>query len=291
VLEKAFKLAEAVENEISASNPEGVVSRVSRAKADEALELNDDAFYMLREGLRFSRISEGAYDVTSGGLKALWAKAKTNGEPPARPEIESELSRGDYKNLELDEYGKRLKAGKEGIALNLESIARAYALDKVSGYLDRNEIRSAVVTFGGNLRMLGLSPGSATWKVGVEHPREVEEYAVMLELGEGRSISTTGDYESFFLYKGKRYPHIFSGKTGSPPDNRIASVTVISKNAVFSGLLSEVLFVLGFERGLELIESLKEENAGAILIEERSENQFVLASSEGSQNYIKDIRL
>ena len=291
VLEKAFKSAEAVENEISDSNPEGVVSRILRAKAGDTIELSEDAFYMLKEGLRVSRLSEGAYDVTSGGLKALWRKAKEAGEPPAKSQIESELSGVGYKNLQLDDYGKRLKVERDGIKLDLESLARAYALDKVVAYLDRSEVHSAVITFGGNMRILGLSPGSAYWKIGIEHPRKVEEYAVILELDEGHAISTAGDYESFFLYKGRRYPHVVSGRTGSPPDNRVASVTIIAKNAVLSSLLSEALFVLGPENGLELVESLKEENPGAIVIEQRSDDQFVLASSEGSQNYIKGVRL
>ena len=139
--------------------------------------------------------------------------------------------------------------------------------------------------------MLGLSPGSATWKVGVEHPRKVEEHAVLLELNEGRAVSTAGDYESFFLYKGKRYPHLFDANTGYPPQNRVASVTVIAKDATLSNVLSEALFVLGPERGFELIESMTEEGAGAIYIEERSDKEFILASSDGTQPYIREIRV
>ncbi len=291
VLEKAFRMAEAIENEVTEKNPESVPSRVARSKAGEAVPLNNDAFQIVKEGLRLSRLTEGAFDITSGGLREAWRKAKEEGEPPQSKAIGAILPSVRYEDIRLDEYGKKLVVEREGVRLDLETVARGYLLDRVAAHLDRNEVRSAVITFGGNLFMLGLSPGSAYWKVGVEHPRKVEEHAVLLELNEGRAVSTAGDYENFFLYKGKRYPHLFDANTGFPPKNRVASVTVIAKDAILSSVLSEALFVIGPERGFELIETMTEQGAGAIYIEERSDKDFILASSEGSQPYIREIRV
>jgi thiamine biosynthesis lipoprotein len=291
VLEKAFLMAGEIEKEVSPDDPESVPSRVSRAKSGEAVELNEDMFRIVKEGIRFSRLTEGAVDITSGGLRQLWRKAKEQGEPPSEKAVKEALPSVRYEDIRLDEYGKKLVVERAGLQLDLGSVARGYLLDKVAGFLDRNEVRSAVISYGGNILMVGLSPGSAYWKVGIEHPRKVEEHAVLLELSEGRAISTVGDYESFFLYKSKRYPHLFNANTGYPAQNRVSSVTVIAKDATISNVLSEALFVMGPERGFELIEKMTEEAPGAIYIEERSEKDFTLAGSDGVQPFIKDIRL
>ncbi len=291
VMDKAFEWVESLENKTSNHHDESLASRIQRAKKGDTFDLDDDTYTILKESLRVSRLSDGAIDITAGPLRKIWKEAKEKGEPPLNKAMESVLPKIGYQSIVLDDFNRRLTLQRDGIELDWEGAARAYALDQVARHLREHEVYSAVVRFGESIRLVGRSPEGRTWRVGIEHPRKVADYAAILEPEVERAFSTAGDYQSFFIYKGKRYSHIFDPKTGAPLDNHMASVTIITEKALLAHLVSNAFFVLGPEKGFNLVEALKEDGVEAVCIEEKSTEQFILGGSEGTHALMTEINV
>lgn len=291
VLDESFSVAEDIARKTSAFEPEGLAYQVAHANEGDALPLEADLFSILKDAFEIMRLSEGAFDITDEPLKAAWRAAKEKAELPDPAALTSLLPTVGISRLSLDTQNQKLVVNKAGTHIDLKGLARAYALDKIARFLKDNGIRSAVVNNGESIRFIGLSSEGRNWRMGIEHPRKPDEYAAVLELPEGFSITTTGDYLDFVMVDGKRYPMQPDPHTGQRPANAIAGVTVIAKKTSLSFATATAFFVLGPEKGHELVEKLKSEEIEAVCVEEPSPDKFVLTVSEGVQSYLRDIRV
>lgn len=279
VIEKAFALIQEI------------MDRMDVRPSGETVTLDPDTMRMLSDALRFSGASEGAYDVASGALTELWAKAKENAEPPSDAEIAAARAVSGASHVETDAVASRLTVKAAGLKFDLRDVARGYAMDRAAEQLKKNGIRSAVIQNEGTVLCVGLSPSGRTWRLAVEHPRTVDQYAAVLEIPEEIAVTTVGDHDNFFIYKNRRYPLIVDPRTGRVPEQPIASVTLISPSAALSNVAAKAFFVLGPEKGFEMVERLKDEKIEAICLEEDRAGRFSLATSEAARAYLKDISL
>lgn len=291
LIEDAFKRAQAIEAKVSVNGEGSVVAQINRAGKGAAIPLDEDTFYLIKKGVEVSRLSNGAFDITAEPLHKLWAAAKDKSEPPAEEAVKPALSRVGYEAILLDNAAMTVTFKTEGVQINLDILAKGYILDQVTAYLKDHNVRSAILDFGGSVRLIGLSSEGRAWRVGLEHPRDVNGYAAVLELEDEKALFSSNDYDRFFLFKGKRYPDLFDPRTGYPRDNHVTSVTVIGTNATFASALSAAFFVLGPEEGFEMIEGLTDQHIEAICVEENPAGKFVLSGSEGAQNMIREIGL
>lgn len=291
LVDKAFEIIEDVSNKMASQNEQSVVWKINHSAIGQAVPLDDDTLFVIRECLRISGISEGHFDITDEPLRQLWAAAKAKSEPPSPAAIQAVLPTVGHENIVLNTDSKTLTLKTKDTRINIDEPAQGYAADKALLYLKNQGVASAMVKTGDSIRWIGLAQESRYWRFGIDHPRKVDEYAARLELETERAISGTGDYEDFFMYKGKRYPLVIDPKTGSPPANKVAGVTVIAENAAFASLLSRLFFVLGPEKSYEFIDRYKEEGIEAVFIEEAPGGSLVLSSSEGLHNNLKDMDL
>ena len=212
---------------------------------------------MVRESLKYYRLSEGAFDITVGPVVSIWkekigeAENKTRGLTlPTESQIKKAVSLVGSDKISLDDNTSSIIFAQSGMSIDLGAIAKGYAVDKAVRRLKELGVRSALVNAGGNVYCLGKK-GSRKWRIGVRHPRKGAEIAYYLDL-ENQGAATSGDYEQFFILDKKRYSHIINPKTGRPVDNNISSVTIIAPDAATSDGLSTTVFVLGKEKGLTL---------------------------------------
>lgn len=290
-VEQTFALIGDLDGKLSSFKESSVIARINQTAPGQIFKLDDDTLYVLSMALDVARMSGGAFDITVWPLKKLWMQAKEKSEPSGEIAVKAALSQVGYSAISLDPITKNLTLKKPGIQIDLGGIGKGYALDRAANFLSEHGVRSAIINGGGNLKFIGLSQEGTSWRVGIEHPRKVDAYAAVLELPESVSVSTSGDYEDFFIYKGKRYSHIFDPRTGAQPDNHIVSVTVIAKNATLADALSTAFFVMGPEKGFPMIESFKDEKVDALCIEEGADGKLNLSASEGIQASLKDITL
>ena len=250
----AFEEIKKIETIANIFNPD---SEISRLNAAGKIQASRDLFNMVRESLKYYRLSEGAFDITVGPVVSIWkekimeAENKTRGLTlPTESQIKKAVSLVGSDKISLDESASSIRFTQSGMSIDLGAIAKGYAVDKAVRRLKELGVRSALVNAGGNVYCLGKK-GSRKWRIGVRHPRKAAEIVYYLDL-ENQGAATSGDYEQFFILDKKRYSHIINPKTGWPVDNNISSVTIIAPDAATSDGLSTTVFVLGKEKGLTL---------------------------------------
>ncbi|WP_448522893.1 FAD:protein FMN transferase [Pseudothermotoga sp.] len=240
-----FNELERVYKKYNPNDPSSVVSKINNS--NDWIDIDEETFVLLDAAVRFSRLTDGAFDPTLGELIRLWGFDKIAEKPPSRvpttQEIGEALKRSGIDKLELDFQRRRVRLI-DGAKLDLGGIAKGYALDRayqVAKEVDKD--CTGFVEAGGDIRILGPKFGSRPWVVGVRDPRKSDSVIAYLYLTSG-AVATSGDYERYFEFEGVRYHHILDPKTGFPSRGAI-SVTVVADNAVTADALSTAGFVMG----------------------------------------------
>ena len=230
------------------------VWRINHAKG-QPTEVSEDTVRILQCAQEISEKSGGAFDVTIAPVSTLWNFTQ---DPPVLPDAD-ELARAallvDYTRIQLDGNTVTLP---EGMMIDLGGIAKGYIADRVKNYLAERGVRNAILSFGGNIVAIGSGkPDGTPWKVGIQDIDKPTGEHMLVSLNRGGSTVTSGTYERGFDLDGVRYHHLLSSETGWPVQNELASVTIFSESSMEGDALSTAAFVLGTEKGLELIESLE----------------------------------
>lgn len=289
LVSNAFKIVTDLENKLSSFKDSSIIAEINRAKAGEVFELDEDTFEVLQKSLWTAEVSGGAYDITLWPLKTLWKNAKVSATIPSSQAVESALPKVGYQYILLDASTRKASLSKEGVQIDLGGIGKGYAVEKAAVYLAKNGVSSGIVNAGGNLRLIGDPPTNAGWRIGIEHPRNLEGYAATLLVDKDLAISTSGDYQDFFYHKNRRYSHILDPRTGFPVTNGIVSVTIIAKDAFTADALDTAFFVMGPEKGFEMIERLKDQGVEAIVVQELPNGKLSLAGSFGAMSLVQEV--
>lgn len=276
VLEDALKECGRYEQLLSKTIEGSDVWRINHA-GGEPVEVDPVTAEVIREALAISSVSEGAFDVTIAPASALWDfKAETPALPDA-DELAEAASRTDWRKVQMEGNTVTLPAG---MMIDLGGIAKGYIGDAVRAYLENRGITSAVLSFGGNIVTIGTKPDGKPWKIGVQDiDRPTGEYMLVVESSGGCAV-TSGIYERGFEIDGVRYHHLLEPATGWPVQNSLASVTILTDSSARADGLSTAAFVLGEEKGMALIEELKDTEAIFI-----RRDRTVLYSS-GAEKYL-----
>jgi thiamine biosynthesis lipoprotein len=225
------------------------ISRVNREAASHPVSISQELFDLIARALELARVSAGAFDITYESVGYLYDfRTSTR---PSQSEIEARLESINYRYVSLDAATQTIAFSRLGVRINLGGIAKGYAVEHAASLLRAAGIEHAMLTAGGDTRVMGDRRGRP-WIVGIRHPRLADEVVTRMPL-QDEAISTSGDYERFFEEDGRRYHHILNPVTGEPAQG-ILSVTVIGPDATLTDGLSTTVFVLGRERGLALIE-------------------------------------
>jgi thiamine biosynthesis lipoprotein len=227
------------------------ISYINREAAHGWVDAGEELFGLVARSLEISAMTDGAFDITYDSVGQFYDfRAR---QRPGAAEIDAALDAIDYRLVETDDARHALHFRREGVRINLGGIAKGYAVERGVQILREHGIRSARVTAGGDTRLLGSRRGQP-WIIGVRDPDREGEVSIRLPL-EDEAISTSGDYERFFIEGGTRYHHILSPATGVPAEG-VRSATVVGPDAVTTDALSTSVFVMGVDAGLRLIARL-----------------------------------
>ena len=234
-----------IEGLLSRYQPGSVLVRLAESGGGEV----DKAIYhVLGQALEIASASGGAYDPTVGELSLLWQRAREKEELPEREEILKALEGVGWQQVKLIPPNKVMLP--PGLQLDLGGAAKGYAVDRALEVLKGQGIERALVNAGGQIGILGEAP-RGLWRVGVKDPREAGLLTV-LEVKEG-AVSTSGDYQRFFISGGRRYHHLVDPTTGYPAWD-CQSATVVAETGLLADLLSTACFIMGPEMGMALVE-------------------------------------
>ncbi|NSW90832.1 MAG: FAD:protein FMN transferase [Firmicutes bacterium] len=268
-----------IERKMTVNSPDSEVNALNKMAGKGAVSLSQDTIYVLSKAKEYSQLSSGAFDPTVGPLIKAWGISTDKQRVPEEKEIKDLLLLVNYKDLFIDEENLKAKLGRTGQSIDLGGIAKGYAGDEAIKIYKKHGIKSAYINLGGNVVTLGKKPDGTPWKIGIQHPRDVTgKYIGIVEVSD-KAVITSGDYERYFEANGKRYHHILDPKTGYPSDSGLISATIITDLSIKGDALSTAVFVLGLEKGMELVESL--EGVEGIFIT-RDKNIYVSSGLRGN---------
>ncbi|GAA0736186.1 FAD:protein FMN transferase [Clostridium oceanicum] len=280
IFDNCFSILKNIENKMSVNISSSEISKINKKSNNLEIKVSPETFYVIKKGKDYSKLSKGNFDISIGPLVNLWAINSDNPKVPSKQEIQEALSTISYNDILLNESKNTVKLKKQNMKIDLGGIAKGYAADKLTKYLEKEGIKSAILDLGGNIYALGNNSKDKPWKIGVQAPLEKRgEYLGILNIS-NKSIVTSGIYERNFIKNNKTYHHILSPFTGYPVENSLISTTIVSNKSIDGDALSTAIFSLGIEDGLKLVESI--ENIDAILVNDKKE---VFTTSGFKENF------
>jgi FAD:protein FMN transferase len=254
-IEDAFLKIEDIEKKVNFHSPASDIALINKSAGITEVKVSPDTITLVNNALFVSEKTRGAFDITIGPVMQLY-----NFFTQQKPEdltLNNTLPLVNYRDVLININNSTVHLRKRGMLIDPGGIAKGYAADRATETLRQQGIVSGIVAIAGDIRAFGTKPDGKPWKVGIRNPRAKgpeDDIMATMELTDA-AISTSGDYERFFISNGKRYHHILSPKTGRPAD-LCRSVTVIAPEGYLADSFSTGIFILGPEKGLELLETL-----------------------------------
>lgn len=247
IFSKAFSEIRKCDQILSDYRSDSELSKILDEAYSHPVYVSEDFFKVTKKSLYFSKITNGKFDITVRPLISLWGFKNKDFKIPSIKEIESVKSYIGYKNILLDEINKTIFIKNTRTKLDFGAIGKGYAIDKAVKALKESGIKSAFIDSLSNQHYLGSPPGQDFWIVGIKNPRNTDKIIKYLKIKD-KAISTSGDYEQFFIQDGKRYSHIINPLTGYPIKNLISSTIVSDNGADADSLSTSVLLLKNIER-------------------------------------------
>lgn len=251
LIEDVFDEAARIDELMSTYKETSRISEVNREADKRPVYAGNELFGLVQRAQDISVLTRGAFDITYDSVGRHYdfrARLRPDAET-----VEKEKALIDYRLVELDDTAQTVRFVKPGVRINLGGIAKGYVVERGVDILRHAGVTNAIVTAGGDSRMLGDRRGRP-FMIGIRDPREDGKVAMSVPL-EDEAVSTSGDYERYFDEDGVRYHHIIAPATGAPAAD-VHSATVFGPDAVMTDALSTSVFVMGVDLGLRLIAGL-----------------------------------
>jgi len=250
-VEEAFSEVSRLEQMMSNFIETSELSRINQQAGKAPVSVSRELYSVIRRADDFSRLTDGAFDITFASVGKLWNFR--SGIVPSREAVAQQLPFVDFRKIRYNDQVPAVFLPDPHMEIGLGGIGKGYAVDRAMAVLTRHGIRNAIIMAGGDTLIKGKK-GNDLWQVGLRDPDKKNSLLAVLPL-EDQAISTSGDYERFFIKDGVRYHHILDTRTGYPAEH-CRSVTILAKDATTSDALATGVFVLGPDRGMALVERL-----------------------------------
>ena len=246
------------------------------------VQISPELYSLINMAQEIHEQSDGAYDVTVGALVGLWGFGPT--QRPVRVPDDDAINRisADVGFGQLHLLSDGLKKP-QGLAIDLSSIAKGYAVDQLSELLTTHGREHFMVEIGGEIRAHGLSPRGTLWRIGIERPESGHRIPFTSLSISGMAVATSGDYRNYFEDGGKRYSHIIDPRTGYPVEHRLVSATVLHPSAAMADGYATAITVMGDESGL----AMAERQRLPVLLIIRQNDSFEAVSSTAFQHFVR----
>jgi FAD:protein FMN transferase len=252
-----FKEFDRLDGLLSVWKPTSDVSRINAAAGQGKVPVSWETMEVLETAMDVGERTHGTFDVTFGALTDIWKfDHDQDGSVPTQEQIAARLPLIDFHQIVRDEKTRTPTAflARPGMRIHLGGIGKGFAVDRGVAILRDRGLRDFMIQAGGDLYVAGAK-GDQPWKLGIADPRAADgpPFAT-IELTD-KTLSTSGDYERFFVKDGVRYHHILDVRTGQPA-RLTRSVTLVTSKAVLADAYAKGVFILGPKEGMALIERL-----------------------------------
>ncbi|RKE04260.1 FAD:protein FMN transferase [Marinifilum flexuosum] len=269
-----------IEKLISSWDSDSQTSAIVRNAGIKSVQVDRELFNLIRRCKKISHLTHGAFDISYASMDKIWKFDGSMMQMPDSASVAKSVSKINYKDIILDNANTNVFLKKKGMKIGFGAIGKGYAANKALEIMSKMGLDGALVNASGDLITWGRDEDGKDWKIGISNPKEKDQIFSWLSIGE-TAVVTSGNYEKFVTFNGKRYSHIIDPRTGYPVSG-LSSVTIICPNAELADALATSIFVLGAKSGLQLINKLN--GIECILV---TDDQKMLTSSNLKLEYHK----
>lgn len=256
-LKKAVEEISRIEALLSTYQETSETNLINKNAGLKPVKVSDEVFSLIKRSKKISEITDGTFDITYGSIdQRFWNFDTEMTELPDEVLARKSIALIDYRNIILNTEEKTVFLKNKGMRIGFGGIGKGYAAEKTKNLLKNLGVKAGIINASGDLSCWGIPENGKPWTIGIAHPDFSDLPFSTLEVTD-LSVATSGNYEKFVMIDGKRYSHTINPKTGFPVHG-IKSVTVISPNAEISDALATPITILGTEKGLALINQLKD---------------------------------
>ena len=261
VLDGCEKLCKKYDSMFSNKIEDSEISRINSAGGNP-VEVSKETIKLIKKGIYYSEMSDGVFDITIAPVSNLWDFKAETPLVPSPEAIAEAVSHVNYENIIIRDNTVKLTDPHAGI--DLGAIAKGYIADRIKDYLEEEGVRHAMINLGGNVLAMGSKLDGSDYNIGIQEPfDETGEPITSVKISD-KSVVTSGIYQRYFKADGKIYHHILDPNTGYPCENNLYSVTILTDSSLTADALSTTCFLLGYDRGMKLINQL--DNVDAVFI-------------------------
>jgi thiamine biosynthesis lipoprotein len=245
-----------IENLISDWKPDSQVSQVNQNAGIKPIKVDREVFELTKRAIQFSEATKGGFDVSFAAMDRIWKFDGSMTEMPSAEAIKKSVEKVGYKNIILDSVQSTIFLKLSGMKIGFGALGEGYATDKCRNIMLAKGIKAGIVNGSGDMTAWGKQPNGKDWNIGMTNPFHPDTLFAVVPLNNG-AVTTSGSYEKFVVFNGKRYSHIINPATGYPATG-LCSVSVFGPNAETANGLSTSLMVLGQKEGLILLKKYPE---------------------------------
>lgn len=245
-----------IENLISDWKSDSQVSEVNQNAGIKPIKVEREVFELTKKAIHFSEITNGAFDISFAAMDRIWKFDGSMTAMPSDEAIKKSVEKVGYKNIILDSVESTIFLKLKGMKIGFGALGEGYAADKSRDLMLSKGITAGIVNASGDMIAWGKQPDGKPWNIGITNPFDTEKLVSVIPINNG-AVTTSGSYEKFVVFNGKRYSHIINPSTGYPSTG-LCSVTVFGPSAEMANGFSTSLMVLGKKEGLILISKYRQ---------------------------------
>ncbi len=254
-----------IEKLISSWDSKSQTSEIIRNAGIKPVRVSNELFRLIERSLAISKLTDGAFDISYASMDKIWKFDGSMTKMPSEEKIKASVLKVGYQNIILDKEKQTVFLKLKGMKIGFGGIGKGYAADKAKKLLISKGVVAGIINASGDMNTWGKQPNGDDWKVAITNPLNKNKAFALLPIS-NRAVVTSGNYEKYVVFQGKRYTHIINPKTGYP-SNGIISATVFAPSAELADALATSIFVMGKEVGLNRIDQLP--NIECIIIDDK----------------------
>ena len=243
-----------IEKLISSWDVNSQTSEINRNAGIKPVKVDAELFQLIERSIGISKLTDGAFDISYASMDNIWKFDGSMEQMPSSAEITASVEKVGFQNIILNKENSTVFLKLKGMKIGFGAIGKGYAADKAKDLLISKGVLSGIINASGDMNTWGKQPNGKEWKVAITNPMDKNKVFALLPICNG-AVVTSGNYEKYVKFNGKRFSHIIDPRTGYPSSG-IISVTVFAPKAELADALATSVFVMGQEAGLDRINQL-----------------------------------
>jgi thiamine biosynthesis lipoprotein len=227
------------------------ISEVNRMAGIAPVKVDPEVFALTERALCLSKLTKGGFDISFAAMDRIWKFDGSMEEMPSPEAVKKSVEKVGYKNIILDKKNSTIYLKKKGMKIGFGALGEGYATDRCRDMMLARGIPAGIVNGSGDMSTWGKQPDGTDWMIGITNPVNKDSLFAVVPLKQS-AVVTSGSYEKFVEFDGKRYSHIINPATGYPSTG-LTSVTVFGPSAEVANGFSTSIMVLGKKKGLKLL--------------------------------------